>query len=199
MPMVHILPHWNWPNRIGAVTPVHVFTSGDEAELFLNGRSLGKKKKAAFEYRLRWDNVIYEPGEVKVVAYKNGKYWAEEIIKTTGDPVQLLISADRNVINADGSDLSFITVKVAAADRLVIPDADNKVTFSISGPGEIVATDNGDPANLVSFASTEREAYFGLVLVIVKADKGKPGVIEVSVTSKGLKPASLKITSKSRP
>ncbi len=199
LPMVHILPHWNWPNRIGAVTPVHVFTSGDEAELFLNGRSLGKKKKAAFEYRLRWDNVIYEPGEVKVVAYKNGKYWAEEIIKTTGDPVQLLISADRNVINADGSDLSFITVKVAAADRLVIPDADNKVTFSISGPGEIVATDNGDPANLVSFASTEREAYFGLVLVIVKADKGKPGVIEVSVTSKGLKPASLKITSKSRP
>lgn len=199
LPMVHILPHWNWPNRIGAVTPVHVFTSGDEAELFLNGRSLGKKKKAAFEYRLRWDNVIYEPGEVKVVAYKNGKYWAEEIIKTTGDPVQLLISADRNVINADGSDLSFITVKVAAADRLVIPDADNKVTFSISGPGEIVATDNGDPANLVSFASTEREAYFGLVLVIVKANKGKPGVIEVSVTSKGLKPASLKITSKSRP
>ena len=96
--MVHILPHWNWPDRIGEITPVHVFTSGDEAELFLNGRSLGKKKKGTFEYRLRWDDVKYEPGELKVVAYKNGKQWATEIVQTTGKAAALQLSADRNTI-----------------------------------------------------------------------------------------------------
>ena len=72
LPMAHILPHWNWPERKGLVTPVHVYTSGDEAELFLNGKSLGKKKKGEFEYRLKWDDVVYQPGELKVIAYKNG-------------------------------------------------------------------------------------------------------------------------------
>ena len=76
--MAHILPHWTWPDRVGQVTPVHVFTSGDEAELFLNGKSLGRKKKQDFDYRLRWDDVVYEPGELKVVAYKGGKSWATD-------------------------------------------------------------------------------------------------------------------------
>lgn len=196
LPMVHILPHWNWPDRIGKVTPVHVFTSGDEAELFLNGRSLGRKKKNIYEYRLRWDDVKYEPGEVKVIAYKNGNQWAEEIIKTTSGAGQLLISADRNVITADGTDLSFITVKIADKNGSMVPDANNKVIFSIEGPGEIVATDNGDPANLVSFASKEREAYFGLVLVIVRSQKGKPGTIKIHASSSGLKTAVVGIQSK---
>ena len=74
LPMAHILPHWNWPERVGLSTPVHVYTSGDEAELFLNGKSLGRKKK--LQYRIRWDDVMYEPGELRVVAYKNGKEWA---------------------------------------------------------------------------------------------------------------------------
>jgi len=195
LPMVHILPHWNWPDRIGIITPVHVFTSGDEAELFLNGRSLGKKKKAAFEYRLRWDDVKYEPGELKVVAYKNGKKWEEEVVKTTGVAAQLLIEADRNIIYADGEDLSFITVKVADNNGLMIPDANNKITFSIEGPGEIVATDNGDPANLVSFASKEREAYFGMVLAIVRSEKDKKGIIKVNASSIGLKAAIIEIKS----
>jgi len=110
--LVYILPHWNWPERMGQVTSVHVFTSGDEAELFLNGQSLGKKKKGEYEYRLRWDDVIYEPGELKAVAYKNGKYWAEGVMKTTDKPEKLIASADLNRIAADGKDLSFITVKV---------------------------------------------------------------------------------------
>jgi beta-galactosidase len=196
LPMLHILPHWNWPGRIGMITPVHVFTSGDEVELFLNGRSLGKKKKAAFEYRLRWDDVKYEPGELSAVAYKNGKKWTEEIIKTTGSASQLLISADRNVINADGTDLSFITVKIADTNGLMIPDAVNTITFNIEGPGEIVATDNGDPANLVSFASKEREAYFGLVLAIVRFEKGKKGVMKIKATSPDLKTAVVEVKSK---
>ncbi len=196
LPMVHILPHWNWPNRVGQTTPVHVFTSGDEAELFLNGRSLGKKKKGVYEYRLRWDEVKYEPGELKVIAYRNGKRWAEEIIRTTGSSYQLITSADRKMINADGEDLSFITIKITDKNGLMVPDASNKVAFSIEGPGEIVATDNGDPASLVSFASKEREAYFGMLLVIVRSEKGVPGVIKVSASSPGLKSAVIEIKSK---
>ena len=197
LPMAHILSHWNWPDRIGQVTPVHVFTSGDEAELFLNGRSLGKKKKGPYEYvRLRWDDVKYKPGQLKVVAYKNGKKWAEETVKTTDNASQLKISADRNTIGADGSDLSFITVKVADKNGLTVPEANNKITFSIEGPGRNVATDNGDPANMVSFASKEREAYSGLVLCIVRSIKGKTGTIKISASSPNLKETALTVGTK---
>ena len=195
LPMVHILPHWNWPERIGLVTPVHVFTSGDEAELFLNGRSLGKKKKALYEYRLRWDNVKYEPGELKVVAYKNGKKWAEETVHTTRDANQIILTADRNLTTADGKDLSFVTVTIADQNALTIPVANNKITFSVEGPGEIVATDNGDPASLVSFASKGRNAYFGKLLLIVRPLKNKPGTIIITASSPGLKTGRLEIKS----
>ncbi|MBN2784840.1 MAG: DUF4982 domain-containing protein, partial [Pontiellaceae bacterium] len=116
LPMAHILPHWNWPERIGEVTPVHVYTSGDEAELFLNKRSLGRKKKGEYEYRLRWDDVVYEPGELKVIAYKNGQPWAEAVRQTTGPAHQLQLAADRESIAADGRDLAFVTLTVQDAD-----------------------------------------------------------------------------------
>jgi beta-galactosidase len=196
LPMVHILPHWNWPDRIGQVTPVHVFTSGDEAELFLNGRSLGKKRKAEFEYRLRWDDVKYEPGEVKVNAYKNGKRWAEQFVKTTGQAARLTLIADRKIIKADGNDLSFVTVKITDKNGETVPEAHNKVILTIEGPGKIMATDNGDPASLVSFISKEREAYFGLLLVIVASEKGKAGAIKLTANSTGLKPVTIQILSK---
>jgi beta-galactosidase len=192
LPMVHILPHWNWPDRIGQVTPVHIFTSGDEVELFLNGRSLGKKKKAMYAYRLRWDEVIYEPGQLKAVAYKNGKVWAEEIIHTTGVAHSLRATADRYELNAN-EDLSFITVEVLDANGRIVPTASNKIEFSIEGPGEIVATDNGDPADLVAFISAKRAAYSGLALAIVKSKNGTAGIIKVNANSKGLKGASVEI------
>lgn len=184
--LVYILPHWNWPERMGQVTPVHVFTSGDEAELFLNGQSLGKKKKGEYEYRLRWDDVIYEPGELKAVAYKNGKYWAEGVMKTTDKPEKLIASADLNRIAADGKDLSFITVKVTDKNGLLVPDASNLINFSIEGPGEIVATDNGDPTDMVIFSSTQRAAFNGLALAIVRAKNGQKGIIKVTAASDGL-------------
>lgn len=193
LPMAHILPHWNWPERIGEITPVHVFTSGDEAELFLNGKSLGKKKKAKHEYRLRWDDVKYEPGELKVVAYKNGKKWAEDQVKTTGDPTQINVSADRKSIISDRNDLAFITVAIADKDGITVPRSNNHITFEIEGPGEIVATDNGDPTDMTSFASQERQAFNGLCLVIIKAKPGEKGVIILSAKSDGLKEAILKI------
>jgi len=106
LPMAHILPHWNWPERVEQVTPVHVYTSGDEAELYLNGRSLGRKKRGQFEYRLRWDDVKYEPGELRVVAYRNGKEWAKDVVKTTGAASKLMLDPDRKTIRGDGADLS---------------------------------------------------------------------------------------------
>ncbi|TMI73091.1 MAG: glycoside hydrolase family 2 protein [Bacteroidetes bacterium] len=189
--MVHILPHWTWPERLGQVTPVHVFTSGDEVELFLNGRSLGKKKKAAFEYRLRWDDVKYEPGELKAVAYKNVQRWAEEKVMTTGKPAQLTLNADRYLISADGEDLSFIRATVTDEKGLAVPVATNSITFSVDGPGKIVATDNGDPADLLAFASKERTAYSGMALVIVRSEKGRAGDIKIIASSPGLKPSSV--------
>ncbi|HET6556329.1 MAG TPA: beta-galactosidase GalB [Prolixibacteraceae bacterium] len=195
-PMAHILPHWNWAERMGETTPVHVFTSGDEAELYLNGKSLGRKKKQRYEYRLRWDSVKYLPGELKVVAYKNGKKWAEEKIRTTGNPSMLMAEADRKVIQADGQDLAFITVQIADKNGLMVPRTNHPIAFSIEGPGEIVATDNGDSYNLESFASQTRNAFNGLCLVIVKAKRGKKGTITVTAKSPDLKDAKVKIQSK---
>lgn len=196
LPMVHILPHWNWPERVGMITPVHVFTSGDEAELFLNGKSLGLKKKGKYEYRLRWDSIKYEPGELKVLTWKNGKRWAEEVVKTTGNPEKLEASADRNTIDADGKDLSFITVKITDKVGLVVPRSNNRIEFSIEGPGEIVATDNGDPTNLESFSLHQRDAFNGLALVIVRSKNDIHGRIILTANSSGLKETRVEIQSK---
>jgi beta-galactosidase len=194
LPMAHLLPHWTWPERVGEVTPVHVFTSGDEAELFLNGRSLGRKKKGEFEYRLRWDGVVYEPGKLEVVAYKNGKEWARDRVTTAGDAAKLALAADRGAIRADGRDLSFVTVRVADKNGVTVPRAANALHFEIRGPGEIVATDNGDQRSFVPFASTTREAFSGLCLAIVRGKPGQPGEITVTVTADGLEAGSVSIT-----
>jgi beta-galactosidase len=187
LPMAHILPHWNWPERVGQVTPVHVYTSGDEAELFLNGKSLGRKKKGKFEYRLRWDDVKYTPGELKVVAYKSGKPWATDVVKTTGPAAKLTLAADRAAIANDGRDLSFVTATIMDKDGLLVPRSKNAIAFTIDGPGEIVATDNGDATSHVPFQSKERAAYNGLALAIVRTKPGEAGEIRVKATSPGLK------------
>lgn len=189
LPMAHILPHWNWPERVGLVTPVHVYTSGDEAELFLNGQSLGRKARGALEYRLRWDNVVYQPGELKVVAYKGGKKWAEDSVKTTGSAAKLLLRPDRATLRADGRDLSFITVAIADQEGLTVPRAKNRVTFTLDGPGEIVATDNGDATDLESFQSKERAAFNGLALVVVRTNMNETGQITLKAQSDGLEAA----------
>jgi beta-galactosidase len=198
LPMAHILPHWNWPERVGQVTPVHVYTSGDEAELFLNGKSLGRKQKGQYEYRLRWDDVVYQPGELKAVAYKNGKKWATDTVKTTGTATKLTLQPDRDEIRADGSDLSFVTVAVADNSGSMVPRSQNRIRFKIEGPGEIVATDNGDATNLEPFQSKERNAFNGLCLVIVRSKEGQPGTVKLTAVSSGLKPASATIKTATR-
>jgi beta-galactosidase len=194
-PMAHILPHWTWPDRIGKVTPVHVFTSGDEAELFVNGVSMGKKKKGSYEYRLRWDSVTYSPGSLKVIAYKNGIKWASDSIKTATDPKSIFLTADRGQIKSDGKDLSFITLKIVDKDGNSVSDSGRNITFSVDGPGEIVSTDNGDPSDMVSFAAHERKVFNGLCLVVVKAKKGFEGIITIEASASDLVVGVVKIRS----
>ncbi|MBN2201430.1 DUF4982 domain-containing protein [bacterium] len=194
--MAHILPHWNWPDRVGQVTPVHVFTSGDEAELFLNGQSLGRKKKGPFEYRLRWDDVVYTPGRLEVKTWKAGKKWAGDKVETTGKPARLRISADRSEIAANGEDLCFLTLAVTDRKSRIVPAADNTIRFSIRGPGEIAATDNGDPTDLTAFPSLERKAFNGLALAIVRSKPGESGPITVTAESDGLDKAVIRIRGK---
>ncbi len=194
-PMAHILPHWNWPDRVGQVTPVHVYTSGDEAELFLNGQSLGRKKRAALEYRLRWDDVSYAPGELHVVAYKHGAKWAEDTVRTTGPATKLALTADRSTLRADGSDLAFVTVRIADRDGLLVPRSKNRVRFEVTGPADVIATDNGDATSFESFQSPERAAFNGLALAIVRTRAGQAGAITVRATSDGLAAAEISLHS----
>ena len=196
LPMAHILPHWTWPGREGAVTPVHVFTAGDEAELFVNGKSQGRKKRAAFEYRFRWDYVTYEPGEVKAVVWKDGKDWASQTVRTAGAPARLEATVDRPRIDADGVDLAFVTVRIADAAGGTAPRADNPVAFTVEG-GELVATDNGDPTSFEPFQASRRKAFNGLVLAIVRATPGARGPITVTATSGGLQGARATINTSS--
>ena len=183
LPMVHILPHWTWPGRKGQVTPVHVYTSGDEAELFLNGKSMGRKAKEG--YRIVWDDVVYQPGTVKVVAYKDGKPWAEAEVATAGN-------ASRTALEVDyaGDDLTFVTAIVQDKAGHTVPDADNLLSFKVKGPGELVATDAGDPTSHTPFYSAEINAFHGLCSAIVR--RTGEGEITVSVSAKGL--TSSKIT-----
>lgn len=187
-PMVHILPHWNWPDRVGQLTPVHVFTSGDEAELFLNGKSLGKKKKADFEYRLRWDSVRYEPGELKVITYKNNKVWAQEVVSTTGEATKLTVHSDKKVIS--GKELAFVTVKIVDSNGRVVPRSNNHISFEMEGAGRIVAADNGDASDLEAFGNNSRRAFNGLLLIIVEKSTNKKGSLKLTVTADGLESCS---------
>ncbi|CAI6303359.1 unnamed protein product [Periconia digitata] len=195
LPMAHLLPHWTWPGREGQTTPVHVFTSGDEAELFVNGESAGRKKRGQYEYRIRFDDVKYSPGSIRVVSYKNGAEWATAETKTVGDAVALNATADRTSIAGDGKDLSFVTVEVVDSEGSIVPEASNSITASIaSGPGKIVSTDNGDPTDKTVFSEPTRKAFSGKFLAIVKTEKGASGDIVVEFQSDGLTAGSVTIS-----
>jgi beta-galactosidase len=192
-PMVHILPHWNFPDRVGKTTPVFIYTSGDEAELFLNGRSLGRKKKQPYEYRLRWNDLVYEPGELKAVAYKNRKEWATSVVTTTAVPAKLQLTADKTSIKPDGTDLVFVTVAVTDKDGHIVPTAKDLIHCRLKGEGEIVATDNGDATCLIPFSNPVRPAFNGLMLIIIKAKQNAKRHLQLIVESNGLEKSSLNI------
>ncbi len=197
LPMAHIFPHWNWPDRIDKIVPVHVYTSGTEAELFVNNKSYGRKvKKEGKDFRLVWDNVVYEPGTVKVIAYKNDKIWAEDEIQTTTEAFKITSVSDKQIISNDGYEYAFITIRIEDESGNLVPTANHKLKIDVTGCGELVATDNGDPTSFVPFQSNQREAFNGLALAIVKAKTGEKGNIKIKVDSPGLKPAQIQILSK---
>ena len=182
LPMAHIVPHWTWPGREGQVTPVHVYTSGDEAELFVNGKSQGRKVRGEGEYRLHWDEVVYEPGKLEVVAYKDGVEWARETVRTAGKArrVRVLRETSADVPPAAAGDLVFYSVAVTDWRGRFVPDADDLLRLSVKGPGEIIAVDNGDPTSHVPFYSHEMPAFHGLCAVIVR--RTGPGRIRLTVS-----------------
>lgn len=189
LPMAHLLPHWTWPGREGELTPVHLFTSGDEAELFVNGISQGRRHKAPGAYRLRWDHVRYQPGELRVQTWRNGRPWAEDRVRTAQAVAQLQARADRSTLLSDGRDLSFISVQVADAGGQPVPQDARAIQFRVEGPAELLATDNGDPSDLVAFPSATRHAFNGKALAIIRALPGASGAVRVHVHAQGLPPA----------
>jgi beta-galactosidase len=194
--MAHILPHWTWPERLGQVTPVHVYSSGDEAELFLNGRSLGRRKKKKLEYRFQWNDVVYEPGVLEVVVKKGGKKWVSAVTRTAGPAAKLTLTADRKVLRADGRDLGFLTTTVVDRKGTPVPRRGDLVRFAVSGPGAVVAVDNGDPTSFESFQATERRVFNGLALAVVRTVAGKRGSVSVRAEAEGLAPASITLTTR---
>lgn len=209
---LHILPHWNWKGREGEVTPIFVYTNYPSAELFINGKSQGKRTKdlsitrdgsankeaeKTFErqkrYRLMWMDTKYEPGTVKVVAYdEHGKEVAEKEMKTAGKPHRIELSVDRSIIKADGKDLAFINVKIVDKDGNFCPDETRKINFKIKGSGSYKAAANGNPASLESFQAPFMKLFSGQLTAIVQSAEN-PGTIIFEASAKGVKSAKIKI------
>jgi len=190
--VLHIFPHWNWEE--GKTIDVWAYTNYDEVELFLNGVSCGKRQKTEDDYQLVW-RLTYTPGTIKAVATKEGEKPLTKEIKTAGEPAKIVLDPDRSQINADGSDLSFVTVKVVDGEGTLVPHADNLINFKIQGEGFIAGVDNGSQTSHEPFKANYRKAFNGICLVVVQA-KEKCGNISLEATSEGLKPASVNIVVK---
>jgi beta-galactosidase len=189
-PVLHVFPHWNW--KVGQTVDVLAYYSqADEVELYLNGKSLGKRTKQGQDLKVSW-KVPYQPGELKAISRKDGKTVLEEEIHTAGQPAKLILSADRSQVNADGKDLSFVTVKVVDKDGNLIPNAANLINFSLVGDGTITAVDNGSQVSHESFKANYRKAFNGLALAIIKAGKTS-STLRLHASSTGLQDANIEI------
>ena len=191
---LHVLPHWTWPGREGEVTPVFVYTSYPSAELFVNGKSQGRREKndstVIDRYRLRWNDVVYEPGEITVVAYDaNGNKAAEKTVRTAGKAAALKITPNRSSIAADGDELVYFTVEAVDRNGNPVPDADNLVKFTVTGAGTYEAGANGDATCLLPFQNPEMKLFSGAATAIARSAK-TPGTLTIKATAKGLKPAT---------
>jgi len=188
------------PDRVGQNVPVFVYTNGDSAELFLNGKSLGRKTKLTEKpanhnedyyavidkYRLRWMDVIYEPGELRVVAYKKGEKIGEATMKTAGEPAKIKLTPDRDIIKADGYDLSYVLVEMLDKDGNFCPLAENLINFSIDGPVEIAAVGNGNPLSLEPFQAEYRKLFYGKAMLIIRSKEGQAGKVTVRASCDGI-------------
>lgn len=198
---LHILPHWNWEGHEGEKVPVFVYTNYSSAELFVNGKSYGKQTKnnqtVENRYRLMWHDVVYEPGEVKVIAYdRNGKATAEKVIRTTGKPHRIELSTPHHTLNADGKDLAYVTLRIVDKDGNLCPTDGRLVNFNVKGAGRYRASANGDPTCLDLFHLPRMHAFNGMLTVILQASK-EAGTMELKASAKGLKSGSIQIDVKS--
>jgi len=189
-PVLHIFPHWNW-KKGDTVDVWAYYNNADEAELFLNNKSLGIKKKTGDDLHVMW-RIPFEPGTLRAVSRMQGKTVLTKEIKTAGAPARIELSADRNKIKADGDDLSFVTVRILDAAGNIVPTAGSLVHFSLQGNGTIAGTDNGWETDLASFQSKDRKAFNGLCLAVLR-NSGVKGKIQLTATAEGLKPATVTI------
>lgn len=190
--MVHLLPHWTWPGSEGRSIFVWCFSNCDSVELFLNGRSLGKKRVFADgPMHLEWV-VNYEPGNIRATGWKNGQEVCHEEIKTAGTPAKVVLAAERPDIRADGKDLVYIKAAVTDSDGTMLPDANHRIHFVVSGPAKLVAVDNGDTNSHESFQGESIPAFHGLCLAVVCAGS-VAGEITVTATSPRLQAGSARI------
>lgn len=197
---LHILPHWTWPGREGEVTPVFVYTNYNSAELFVNGKSQGIRKKnndtKQNRYRLMWMNVKYEPGMIKVVAYDDaGKAVAEKSVTTAGKPYGIRLESDRKKINADGADLCYVTATVVDKNGIPCPTASNQLQFRVKGAGTFRAACNGDATSLEQFHLPTMKAFMGKLVVLVQST-AIAGNIELTVSGTGLKTEKMALYSR---
>ncbi len=198
---IHLLPHWTWTGREGQVTPVYCYTDYPSVELFVNGKSQGRitknKDSRLDRYRLRWQNVKYEKGEIKVVVYdEQGNKAGEKTVKTAGKPAKLQLTADRSTIAADGSDLAFITVSLTDKNGTLCPDADHSLEFKVTGAATFNSVCNGDATSLEVFTEPTMKLFHGQLVVVVQASTA-PGKATLTVKDKntGIR-ATLPITVK---
>ena len=198
---IHLLPHWTWPDRKGKVTPVYCYTDYPSAELFVNGKSQGRITKndttRLDRYRLRWRDVVYQPGELKVVVYdENGKKAGQQIVRTAGKPKRLVLEPERKTIKADGNDLAYVTVSLVDKNGTLCPDAANRLQFSVTGAGAYKAACNGDATSLEPFTQPQMSLFHGQLVVVCQAGK-TPGVMTLTVkdSATGMK-SSVNITVK---
>jgi beta-galactosidase len=196
--VLHLFPHWNWNE--GDVLPVCCYTSYDRAELFVNGKSYGVREKkpgsdnCIERYRLMWENVAFESGEVEVRALDDaGNVRAVQTIRTAGKPARLEVSADRPEYAADGDDLCYVTVRVLDAAGNFCPNADTRLTFAVEGVGEFVASDNGCQTDLEVFSSSERDAFSGSAVGIFRTIRGRRGDMRIKVSAEGMQSVTLSI------
>ena len=192
---LHLLPHWNW--AAGDTIPVYCYTDYPEAELFVNGVSQGRRKKDPTSrldrYRLRWNEVVYEAGSIRVVAYDaQGKTVDEKVLHTAGKAHHLRLSTDRSLLQADGKDLAFVTVEVVDKDGNLCPDADQQLEFLLSGTGKFKAVCNGDATSLESFVQPVMQAFHGKLVLLVEAGP-QAGQVQVEVKGKGLKTGKIEL------
>jgi beta-galactosidase len=184
-PVLHLFPHWNWPGRVGEEIPVWVYSNCDTVELFLNGISLGARAMKPNSH-LEW-KVKYAPGKLVAKGTHDGKVF-ETAVETTGKPAAVALEPDRTTLDADGSDVSLVTVKIVDAQGRTVPEATNMVTFNVAGRGQLIGVGNGDPNCHEPDKGNRRSAFNGLCLAVIQSDR-TPGRISIRADSPGLKPA----------